>query len=200
MSMGRTSDARERLLASGLELMYDKGYTAVGVSEVCAKAGVNKGSFYYFYPSKQQLGLAIVDEHAVATQRRLQALVAGDAPAVDRLRSFFVDSYRFHKAVLAEHGKVMGCPLGNLALEMSTQDETLRDRVRGVLDAHAEAFEQVIEQAVDNGEIEPLDVGRTARGLLALLEGAVMLAKMHNDPEMLADLGEAAMQMLGTRS
>ena len=74
--MGRTSDARERLLASGLELIYDKGYNAVGVSEVCAKAGVNKGSFYHFYPSKQQLGLAIVDEHAASTRRRLNGLVS----------------------------------------------------------------------------------------------------------------------------
>ncbi|MFD6676979.1 TetR/AcrR family transcriptional regulator [Rhodococcus zopfii] len=46
--MGRFSDARERLLAASGDLMHQLGYAAIGVAEICARAGVRKGSFYHF--------------------------------------------------------------------------------------------------------------------------------------------------------
>ena len=61
--MGRTSDARERLVAAALELFSERAYSSVGVAEISARAGVQKGSFYYFFPSKEALALAVTDEH-----------------------------------------------------------------------------------------------------------------------------------------
>ena len=50
--MGRTSTAKSRLIATAMQLMYVRGYTAVGVHEICTQASVHKGSFYHFFPSK----------------------------------------------------------------------------------------------------------------------------------------------------
>ena len=58
--MGRTSDARERLIESARELIYARGYNSVGVEEICQHAGVNKGSFYHFYASKRDLVLDVI--------------------------------------------------------------------------------------------------------------------------------------------
>jgi TetR/AcrR family transcriptional repressor of nem operon len=71
--MGRTSDARDRLIESGQGLMHERGFTAVGVSEVCAHAGVNKGSFYHFFPSKQELALAVIARYAEEADRMFEA-------------------------------------------------------------------------------------------------------------------------------
>ena len=61
--MGRTSNAGEKILAAGRSLFESRGYSALGVAEICRAAGVPKGSFYYFYESKEALALAVVDEH-----------------------------------------------------------------------------------------------------------------------------------------
>lgn len=70
--MGRTSDARERILEAAIELIYARSYSAVGVQAICERAGVQKGSFYHFFPSKRELTLAAVDR--LAEQLREQIL------------------------------------------------------------------------------------------------------------------------------
>ena len=59
--MGRTSNARERLIESASELWHSRSYADVGVNEICEHAGVRKGSFYHFFASKQDLALAVID-------------------------------------------------------------------------------------------------------------------------------------------
>ena len=61
--MGRTSNAKSRLIAMAMALMYVRGYPAVGVHEISTRAGVYKGSFYHFFPSKQALVLAVIDTY-----------------------------------------------------------------------------------------------------------------------------------------
>ena len=61
--MGRTSDARERLVAAATELFSERAYGAVGIAEIASRAGVQKGSFYYFFSSKEALALAVIDQH-----------------------------------------------------------------------------------------------------------------------------------------
>jgi len=68
--MGRTSTAKARLIATAMEIMYIRGYTAVGVHEICTQAGVHKGSFYHFFPSKQALVLAVIDTYGEQTPPR----------------------------------------------------------------------------------------------------------------------------------
>ena len=89
--MGRTSDARERLIEAAGDLWHRRSYTDVGVGEICAEAGVQKGSFYHFFPSKQDLALAVIDdrwEHGDrATDQRpddVRAAAAGAPPGAPR--------------------------------------------------------------------------------------------------------------------
>ena len=55
-------DTRQRIIAGARDLIYSRSYAAVGVAEICQQAAVNKGSFYYFFPSKQALSLAVIDD------------------------------------------------------------------------------------------------------------------------------------------
>lgn len=198
--MGRTSDARERLLDSGTELIHERGYTAVGVNEICSQAGVKKGSFYHFFPSKVELAVGVIDRYAADTEAALVDLAHGEAPPLERLRSY-VDRVRQGQIEQRKScGKVLGCPIGNLALEMSTQEPELRDRLGQVFDRIVDSFAGVVQEAVDREDLTPLDAESAGRSILALIEGTIMLAKMKNDPEVLEDLSRVVLQLIGARS
>jgi TetR/AcrR family transcriptional regulator, transcriptional repressor for nem operon len=196
--MGRTSDAKERLVRSGRQLMLERGYTAVGVAELCDRAGVNKGSFYHAFPSKQELALEVIDSFWADTSPLLDEMVTGDGPPLERLRRFFAAAHAQQRKVSKDcGGRVAGCPLGSLAQEMSSQDPVLRKRLGEVFDRHVGRFERLVAEAVGRGELPRIDTRRAARSLVALLEGALLLAKTWNDPEMLGGLGDDALRLLG---
>ena len=77
--MGRTSDAREKILGAGQSLIELRGYSALGVAEICKTAGVPKGSFYYFFESKEALALAVLDRHWDDQRRAWQRVLTADA-------------------------------------------------------------------------------------------------------------------------
>ncbi|MCG8459890.1 MAG: TetR family transcriptional regulator C-terminal domain-containing protein, partial [Holophagales bacterium] len=93
-----------------------------------------------------------------------------------------------------------GCPVGNLALEMSTQDPQLRDRLLQTIEGHAGYFERVSREAKTRGEIDSgLDPREAAENLVALMEGKILVSKLRNDPESLSDLASTALRLLGVR-
>lgn len=195
--MGRRSNARERLVDAARELMHERGYTAVGVAELCEKAAVNKGSFYYLFPSKRELALEVIDTFGIEAEENLRAVAGGDDPPLERLRRHFDDTYRTHRSQRQRCERMIGCPVGNLALEMSTQDDVVRERLSRVLDLQVERLAAVVTEAVERGDVPPLEPRRAARALVSLLEGAVMLAKTRDDPELLEGLGDDALRLLG---
>lgn len=196
--MGRTSDARDRLLESAVELFHDRGYNAVGVNEICRAADVNKGSFYHFFPSKQQLALDVVDAYWFGVRERLERTLVGDAPPLERLRRFCRDVHASHAQACDTAGKQRGCPLGNLALEMSTQDPQVRDRLLQSFDAQIGYFERLLRDAAERGDLAAdLDVRGAAESVVSLLEGRIMLSKLRDDPAPLADLEHEVLRLVG---
>jgi TetR/AcrR family transcriptional repressor of nem operon len=194
--MGRTSDAKARLLASAMELMYAQGYTAVGVQEICAHAGVNKGSFYYFFPSKRALALAVIDAYGHHICALWQEALATDGPLLTRLQRVVTQVCTLHRTGVQTNGQLHGCPLGNLALELSSQDEALRQRLHDTFTRWADALAGVLHQAVAAGELPALDPALTAQMIVAYFEGAVMLAKLHNDPDLVHRLAQGALHLV----
>lgn len=195
--MGRTSDARERLLAAAATLLGQRPYSSIGVAEICAAAGVQKGSFYHFFPSKQALALAVIDEHWA--WQRAEWLRALEAPTtlVERLHELFVITTDVQRASLAGSGRVTGCLFGNLALELSGQDDQMRTRLQQIFEEQIELVERVIAEAVDAGEAPALDTHEAARSVVAQLEGLVLFAKLYNDPAQLEQLWRNSLNLLG---
>ncbi len=187
--MGRTSDARQRLLDAACELMHTRSYGAVGVAEICAQADVRKGSFYYFFASKQALTLEAIDAHWGRQRDEWSATLHAPEPALERLRRLFEATAAAQQDALQTHGAVNGCALANLALELSTQDRVVQARLQEIFDEQIALIAETLRDAVVEGSIPAASATRgIARAVVAQLEGMVLFAKLGNDPEVLDDL------------
>ena len=189
--MGRSSDARKRIIDSAFVLWFGRSYSDVGVSEICAEAGVQKGSFYHFFPSKADLAVAVVDE----VERRFRTEIVApflndpDVAPLERLEKLIEHHYAFAVATKAETGHVYGCPIGNLATELSTQDEALRERLNVFFADWAEAFSRLLDEAVACGDLPPHDTHSAGLSLLAYVQGMTVLVKTSNDPDLIRTIG-----------
>jgi TetR/AcrR family transcriptional repressor of nem operon len=124
--MGRCSDARDRLLATAARLVHERGYTAVSVADICVEAGLKKGSFYHFFPSKHALVLATLERFADYQEARMQAATDSGTSAREQLVGMLTGMYHGFLAARRTYGVAHGCALGNLAQEMAHRDPELR--------------------------------------------------------------------------
>lgn len=194
--MGRTSTAKARLIATAMELMYVRGYTAVGVHEICTQAGVHKGSFYHFFPSKQALVLAVIDTYGQHIRSLWEDVMMADCSLRERLQRVFAHTSSAHSQLLTGSGQLYGCPLGNLALELGSQDRVVRQKLHAVFTAWARVIERSLREAVASGALPALDPVTTAQTVVAYFEGVMMLAKTQNTPEVITQLAHGAVALV----
>ncbi|MGD2076087.1 MAG: TetR/AcrR family transcriptional regulator [Gammaproteobacteria bacterium] len=190
-------DTKQRLLDTAQRLFYARSYEDVGVQEICREAGVKKGSFYHFFPSKRDLTIAMLEESwNQFRETMLTEAFVPDVPPLKRIERLVEMDYRHHKAVKEQTGQVLGCPFGNLAGEMSTQDEVIRERLKRIFRDLTAPIEEALEEAVAAGDVGKLDCRVTAGAIVAYLEGLTLMAKTHNDPEVVKQLGPAVLKLL----
>jgi TetR/AcrR family transcriptional repressor of nem operon len=195
--VGRPSDAGQKILGAARSLIEGRGYSALGVAEICKAAGVPKGSFSYFFESKEALALAVADEHWAAQRREWESALGTDADPLRRLRALFEQTEAGRRAVQEGCGTVSGCLLGNLALELSNHAEPVRGRLQEIFDAQVGMVETVVTEARDRGHVTVSDAREAARAVVARLEGQVMFAKFYNSPERLSLLWDNCRALLG---
>ena len=181
---------RDRIIEAAKSRFHSRSYADVGIKEICDTAKIQKGSFYHFFPSKRDLVLAVIDEFASEWADGFVAEAFDPAlPPMDRF-SYMIDAaYYWQKSVKEKHGKISGCLFGNLVLEVSTKDDVLRARLNAVFSQAKARFQGALDDAIECGDIEPLNSELTAEAMLAYLEGMILFAKAKNDPEVLYRLG-----------
>lgn len=198
--MGRTSTARDRLLDAACELIHGRGYSAIGVADICAAADVRKGSFYHFFDSKQTLAVEVVRSAWTKQRPQWEAALTDDLPALARLERLLRLQAEVQQAEKSANGIMRGCLFGNLAQEMN-QDTAVAAAVSDVFDEQETLVLQALAAAAAEGSIDPERGTRpTARAVLAQLEGAVLFAKLRNDPTALDDLWPHSAMLLGVQA
>jgi TetR/AcrR family transcriptional repressor of nem operon len=195
--MPSQADTRERLVLTAASLWHSRSYADVGVSEICEQAGVKKGSFYHFFPSKSAVALAVLERRREqAVERVFRPALDRDASPLEKLVGLMEVHYEMQRAMQSDTGAVMGCPVGNLALELSTQDEEIRAECARLLGDWASTVEPLLAEAVEAGELPRIDVSRAAMAVVAYGEGILLLAKTRNDPELIRELGPGVRQLV----
>lgn len=171
----KTQATRDKLIQIGAELIAEQGFNATGINAVLSRAGVPKGSFYHYFSSKEDFGLAVIDAFAEHYDERLVAILqAPDQPPLARLRRYF-DAGR---ADMHSCDHARGCLIGNLGQELSSRSEAFRARLDQVFRQWERHLVACLEEARAAGEVsESLDVERLAGFILAGWQGAMLRAK-----------------------
>ncbi|MDB6077089.1 MAG: TetR family transcriptional regulator [Akkermansiaceae bacterium] len=198
--MGRKSDAKERLQDAALELIWERSYGVVTIDAICEKAGVKKGSFYYFYESKADLAVAALEADWQANAKPWwDNVFSASVPPMERIRTFLQMTHDKQAVMQKEHGQILGCPCFSIGSEICTQSEVLRATAQEILQRQIRYFETAIRDAQARGEIGEGDPNAKAKCLYALFEGSLAQARIQNDLEFLRTLPSSAMEVLGVR-
>lgn len=187
--MARPPDARQRLLRTAAALFITRSYHGVGVEELCQAADVRRGSFYHHFSSKSDLVAAVIDMHAATILGRFDNLAEADP--LDRLRALAEAITNTQVELADRFGRVVGCPFGNLAAELSTTDEDIRRHVAAVLDELEARIAHICTELAIAGRLRPgVDPAELARTIMTQYHGFVLVAKVNNATD-IDELGPA---------
>lgn len=187
--MGRTSDADERLKDAALALMWEESYGAVTIDDICKRADVKKGSFYYFFPDKAHLAVAALEKMWIDDWKPM--MDERFSPSIEPLMRFAIQMealYLKQSEIKARTGKILGCPVCSVGSEISTQEVDVSAKIREILSRKRRYYESAIRDAVAEGSIETCDPVQKAMGIMALMEGSMSQSRIMNDPEILRSL------------
>ena len=177
---GRLRDperTRERLLQAGFREVYRSGFQGAGVDSILAATNVTKGALYYHFGSKEALGYAIVEEIIAKLVRdRWLRPMLGNGQPIDILIGIV------RRTPVRPEEVRSGCPLLNLAQEMSPLDEQFRKRLERIFQAWQEGVATLLRKGQSEGTVRcDLNPDEIASFLIAMVEGYVSLAKNAQD-------------------
>jgi TetR/AcrR family transcriptional regulator, transcriptional repressor for nem operon len=173
--MARTN-TREEIIRKGAELIHVQGFKATGLQQILQTAGIPKGSFYFYFKSKEDFGLEIIDYFSkIINGIFTRYLSDKKIPPLKRLEKLF----DFYEAAFQKNGYSLGCPIGNLSLELADTSERLRVHLVGVIETLIAQIELCLKEAKRDKSIPTsLNTADTARFIFHGFEGAVLHMKV----------------------
>jgi TetR/AcrR family transcriptional repressor of nem operon len=197
--MGRISDARERLLTAAIDLVWRDSYGLVSVDAICTRARVRKGSFYYFFPSKEALVVAALERYWEHRRPVLDAVFSASLPPFDRIEGYFGYIYRRQVELRAQAGRVLGCFPASVGSSCGggEQSPLIAAKVQEILSLHRRYLETALRDAHAAGALVAPNPAALARTLFAYVEGALEQARIHDDLGLVAGLGRGGWALLG---
>ncbi|HZS37565.1 MAG TPA: TetR/AcrR family transcriptional regulator [Polyangia bacterium] len=195
--MGRTSDARERLIEATIELTWQDG--TVSVDAICERSQVKKGSFYHFFKSKDELVIAALEAHWASRKPHLDRIFSPTVLPLERLRAYFAYVFQRQKELKAKHGQFVGCFYTTVGMSCAPQSPAIAEKVQEILANYTRYYESALRDAVARGDIgnRRHDVVARAKNLFAFMEGVLAQARLQDDAEIIRTLGASAFAFLG---
>jgi TetR/AcrR family transcriptional repressor of nem operon len=170
------SNTREKIISKGAQLIHAQGYKATGIQQILDVVGIPKGSFYFYFKSKDDFGCAVID-HFTLSIGEIFAGYLRDAriSPLERLEKLL----NYYESAFKKSGATLGCPIGNLALELADANEALRLRLQVAIEELITQIESCLEEA-KNSRLLPqgLNTADTARFIFHGLEGAILHMKV----------------------
>lgn len=173
--MART-ETRDTIIEAGREIISQHGFGTTGINAVLDAAGVPKGSFYYYFSSKNDFGLAVIDAFAREYSERLDRILGDESRTpLARLAAYFDAGIADMEACSC----TAGCLAGNLGQELAATSEIFRARLDRVFGDWETRIADCLRTAAGAGELgQEVDPDETAGFILAGWEGAILRAKV----------------------
>jgi TetR/AcrR family transcriptional repressor of nem operon len=169
-------DTREQIIKVGGDLIATGGFGQTGIDKVLKKARVPKGSFYYYFSSKEDFGLAVIDQCENQMMERLNGFLQDKAHTpLDRMKNYFQSGVQ----AIGSNECRKGCLLGDLGQELAHQNEKFRLRLETTFSHWKAALAACLLEARQAGQISAKsDPGDLADFMLSGWEGAILRAKV----------------------
>lgn len=169
-------DTKDRLIQAGIEAMLAKSYHSVGIKEILDSVGVPKGSFYHYFKSKEEFGIAIIDTFAKEHATVIQSCIDDRTKSpLERLLGSFSACLTYYP----EQGHRNNCLIAKLSHEVIHESPNMRAAIHNAFDMWQAMYARMIREAQNAGEISPsLDPKELAAFLHNSWEGAVMMMQV----------------------
>lgn len=173
----------KEIITVSRQIIYYKGYQATSISDILDGAKIGKGQFYHYFSSKHDLGLAVVEDLVKEwDQDVFIGIFKSDLDPLTKINKMLERTLAIHSS---EAGK-SGCPVGNLAIEMSEHDETFRLRLQYIFNSWISFIEETLNELINQGYYpSTMDSKKHAQFIVATIEGGVLLMKSQKDVEFL---------------
>ncbi|MGV6858553.1 MAG: TetR/AcrR family transcriptional regulator [bacterium] len=188
------ADSRMKILCAAYIEIHEVGFQAASISRILRSTGLTKGALYHHFPSKLELGYAVIDE-VIEPQLR--------AHWVEPLRdcrdpvATLSEILRHSEQTITDRDVELGCPVNNLAQEMSPVDEGFRRRIDGLLSLWRGAIKTALENGVEAGTISrEVDPTALAVMFVATLEGCIGAAKSAQNKALLSQCGDSLIMLI----
>jgi len=178
------SDTREEILDRAEALIQTRGYSAFSYQDISDALGIRKASIHYHFPSKTDLGIAVVERYVTGFDKALAAIAAQTSVSSMTMLDHYVAPYL---AFAATSDKV--CLCGALAGEMMALPGELRARVVGFFRSHQAWLAGILRRGVERGEFSlDASAAKTARLVFGALQGALLVKRTTGDAAQMRDV------------
>jgi len=180
MTMAK-EETKFNIIQKGAELVQTRGFNNTGINEILEAASVAKGSFYFYFKSKDDFGLQLIDFYFDWNRAKLEKHLNNSTLApLQRLKNFFSD----YKRYFAKSRCSGGCPFGNLSQEMSDINESFRNKLLEIFSQFKAPIKQCLWEAQTIGEISRShDVDVLSDFILNSWEGSLIAMKLYKSIE-----------------
>jgi TetR/AcrR family transcriptional repressor of nem operon len=177
--MAKRSETRNRLIESARYLFWERGFAGTSMADLLHHSGVNSGSFYHFFESKEALLRAVLETYLIALRPMvIDPAYAQSDEAVERI---FAIMAGYRERILQTDCKY-GCPLGRLALEIDPENrpahKLIAENFQGWIEAIRECIDRIKHKLPKSTDCEALAIY-----VLAVMEGGVMLSRSYASVE-----------------
>ncbi|WHY85922.1 TetR/AcrR family transcriptional regulator [Neobacillus novalis] len=186
------SSKKQEIIRIAREVIHSKGYQATSVSDIMTATNIGKGQFYHYFQSKQDLGLAVVEDLVKDWEGQLiiGILNTSDDP-VTKLNRMLQWAETSH----AEMEIKYGCAMGNLAIEMSAQDEEFRVRIEEFFKQWVDSVADILTKMIEDHQLdESINPKKNAESIVAMIEGGILLMVSRQKIQILHDVFEVIKQ------
>jgi len=193
----RESDTKQKLLNTAVTLIWESSYGSISVDDICQRAGVNKGSFYYAFKSKSDLAAAAFEDHWNKKRGVMDEIFSSQVPPLERLEKYCDRIVQDQVEKYEKFGKFCGCPFASIGSELSTQDEQIRKKAHELSERSMKYLASTLRDAIAEGTLEAQDPVELARQVFCYAGGLIMQAKIENHPDPLKCLKKGVFQLVG---
>ena len=175
MSAKQPDITRDKILDAAFQEIHRHGFQSASLSSILASTELTKGALYHHFPTKNDLGHAVIDE---IIRSGLDAMVLAPLREADDPLETLVEIIRRKAERSTVESVSLGCPLNNLAQEMSPLDDEFKQRLNSILMEWQNAFSDALKRAQKQGRVrKDVDCKAAALFILSAWEGCVGVAK-----------------------